>query len=479
MGNRGCPACRQHFLSSRRTPMAQMATWQALPTRSISSRTETVQGTTTTWTYGYDLGGRLSSVTRNGMAFESYTFDSNDNRLTRTTTTGTTAYVYDGQDRLVSASGLGGSQSRVHDANGDLVSKTDSSGTTSFNYDATGQLLSVTKPGGQVISYELDAGSKRAVKRVNGVVQRKWLYGGGYLPVAEFDADDNLVAVFNGGYMVKNGTTYRLLRDHLGSVRLVVDASTGAVAQRLSYGPWGEVLEDTNPGFQPFGYAGGLYEPDTGLVRFGARDYDPSVGRWTCQDPVRFVGGENFYAYCAQDPINLVDPSGLRSPDRILDAVKSRAQEHHLNYWGGAGEDARVLGNCVGDTVDGQTGKPPGSEHHMSFPDGEKFLRDNGYIKCKPRLGAIATFKGHWGTVVDYDISGEPIIYGRDGDYGIWSGKESDWEGIAGKPEYYYDPKQNPASNAQIQEYRDYQSRAPNGLNVPATTSPWPDSRRP
>ncbi len=337
----------------------------------------------------------------------------------------------------------------------------------------------MTKPDGRLISYELDAGSKRAVKRVNGVVQRKWLYGGGYLPVAEFDADDNLVAVFNGGYMVKNGTTYRLLRDHLGSVRLVVDSSTGAVAQRLSYSPWGEVLEDTNPGFQPFGFAGGLYDPDTGLVRFGARDFDPSIGRWTCQDPVRFVGGENLYAYCGQDPINHTDPSGLRPRESIMEAITQRAQTFHLSYWGGAGQDAQIVGNCVGDTVDGQTGTPPGFEHYLSFEKGSQFLRDRGYKNCDPKLGAIAKFKGHWGTVVDFDLNGEPIIYGRDGDYGIWSGSESDWEGLYGKPEYYYDPKLDPASNRQIEEYRDYQSRAPNGLNIPTTTSNLPDFRRP
>ncbi len=237
----------------------------------ITQRTETIQGTTTVWAYSHDLTGRLIGVSRDGATFESYSYDQNDNRLTKTTTAGTTTSIYDNQDRLVSALGMSGPQSWVHDANGDLISRTDSSGTTIFDYDTTGQLLSVTKPGGQVISYQLDADNKRAVKRVDGVIQRKWLYAGGLLPVAEYDASDNLIAVFNGGYLVKNGITYRVLRDQLGSVRLVVDASTGTVAQRLSYGPWGEVLEDTNPGFQPFGYAGGLYDADTGLVRFGAR----------------------------------------------------------------------------------------------------------------------------------------------------------------------------------------------------------------
>ena len=63
--------------------------------------------------------------------------------------------------------------------------------------------------------------------------------------------------------------------------------------------------------FQPFGFAGGLYDPDTGLVRFGARDYDPETGRWTAKDPILFAGRDtNVYAYVANDPVNAIDPSG-------------------------------------------------------------------------------------------------------------------------------------------------------------------------
>ncbi len=111
--------------------------------------------------------------------------------------------------------------------------------------------------------------------------------------------------------MVKDGVTYRFIRDVQGSVRLVVDAATGAVAQRLDYDSFGRMLADTNPGFQPFGFQSGLYDPDTGLVQFGARWYDAASGRWLSKDPILLEGGLNLYAFCGNDPVNYVDPLGL------------------------------------------------------------------------------------------------------------------------------------------------------------------------
>lgn len=64
-------------------------------------------------------------------------------------------------------------------------------------------------------------------------------------------------------YLIKNGELYRILSDHLGSPRLVIKTSDGTVAQRMDYDVWGRVTNDTNPGFQPFGFAGGLHDRDT------------------------------------------------------------------------------------------------------------------------------------------------------------------------------------------------------------------------
>ncbi|MCC6559698.1 MAG: RHS repeat-associated core domain-containing protein [Polyangiaceae bacterium] len=67
---------------------------------------------------------------------------------------------------------------------------------------------------------------------------------------------------------------------------------------------------DTSPGFQPFGFAGGLYDPDTGLTRFGARDYDAETGRWTAKDPLLLGPGTNVYVYATNDPVDLRDSNG-------------------------------------------------------------------------------------------------------------------------------------------------------------------------
>jgi RHS repeat-associated protein len=91
---------------------------------------------------------------------------------------------------------------------------------------------------------------------------------------------------------------------------MVVNVATGAVAQRMDFDEFGNVLSDTSPGFQPFGFAGGLYDADTGVVRFGARDYDTATGRWTAKDPILFGGGLNLYAYAGSDPVNRIDTTG-------------------------------------------------------------------------------------------------------------------------------------------------------------------------
>jgi RHS repeat-associated protein len=182
-----------------------------------------------------------------------------------------------------------------------------------------GNLLSVSNSeNNSLVEYTADGLNRRLTKKVNGEFKYALLYQDALRPVAMLDQWNTVRATFVYGtlsnspdLMILDGVTYRFIHDHLGSPLFVVNTSTGEIAQAMKYDSWGKVLLDTSPGFQPFGYAGGLYDSETGLVRFGARDYDPSIGRWLNKDPIRLDGGWNLYAYVNNNPVNFIDPTGL------------------------------------------------------------------------------------------------------------------------------------------------------------------------
>jgi RHS repeat-associated protein len=230
--------------------------------------------------------------------------------------------TFDEQDRILTY----GDYSFGWTPNGELQEKENlaKGETTTYTYDALGNLLAVELPSGADIEYLVDALGRRVGKKVNGVVQNRWIWRSQLQLAAEVDSSGNVITRYvyaDGGtvpdLMVSGTRSYRLIKDHLGSVRLVLRATDGAVMQRIDYDSWGRVTLDTNPGFQPFGFAGGLYDQLTGLVRFGARDYDPEIGRWTAKDPLRFAqaDGPNLYLYVHGDPINFRDPFGLYGDD--------------------------------------------------------------------------------------------------------------------------------------------------------------------
>ncbi len=209
-------------------------------------------------------------------------------------------------------------------ANGELRSKTDSATgeTANYQYDVRGNLLRVDLPDGRVIEYIVDGLGRRVGKKVNGVLVQGLLYRSQLQPVAELDGSGVVVGRFVYGegrnvpdYVVRGGVAYRIITDHLGSLRMVVNTVTGDVVQRIEYDAWGVVTRDdvaSGSRRMPFGFAGGVYDPDTRLVRFGARDYDAETGRWTARDPISFSGGSsNVYGYAELAPIILSDANGL------------------------------------------------------------------------------------------------------------------------------------------------------------------------
>ena len=133
--------------------------------------------------------------------------------------------------------------------------------------------------------------------------------------------------------MLKNGTTYRIISNQLGSPIKIIDTATGAIAQEMSYDVWGNVLTDSNPDFQPFGFAGGIYDGDTGLTRFGFRDYDAGSARWTSKDPIKFSGLDyNLYGYVLNNPQNSVDLYGLINDNSIYTGLPPEVAEELREY---------------------------------------------------------------------------------------------------------------------------------------------------
>jgi RHS repeat-associated protein len=280
----------------------------------IVTETGTLYGVTSTRVFTYDGAGRLETVTRDNVLGATYGYDANGNRLSKLTPSVSFAGTYDVHDRLSSYADA----SYTYTVDGELLTKTSAAGTTTYSYDAFGNLRTVNLPDGRTIEYVIDGQNRRVGKKVNGVLVRGWLYADQLRIVAELDGSGKVVSRFVYGnrsnvpdYMIRDNVTYRIISDHLGSPRLVINTANGDPIQMIGYDEFGGVIADTAPAFQPFYFAGGLYDVDTRLIRFGARDYDSYTGRWTTKDPIGFNGGDtNLYAYVLNEPINLIDPAG-------------------------------------------------------------------------------------------------------------------------------------------------------------------------
>ena len=169
------------------------------------------------------------------------------------------------------------------------------------------------------MTYTYD-GLGRRVSRTVGTSTTQYLYGNpsdpfqvtavrdaaGVLTVYYYDEAGHLFA------MRRRTTRFYIATDQVGTPR-VVTATNGTVSKTITYDTFGNPTSDSAPAFElPFGFAGGLSDSVTGLVRFGLRDYEPASGRWTARDPALFGGGQaNLYEYVGSDPVAQRDPTGL------------------------------------------------------------------------------------------------------------------------------------------------------------------------
>lgn len=303
----------------------------------VVSRTESVAGgAPVTTSYGYDADGRLETVTRGGAVVERYAYDAHGNRTSREVDGGPVeAATFDERDRMLTR----GATAYASDDAGFVTRR----GTDALEWSARGELLAA--PG---VTYAYDGLGRRVARTAAGATER-YLYGDPadpFLVTASVGADGTLTVYHRDDFgllhaLERGGQTYAVAVDQVGSPVAVFDA-TGELVKRVTRDSWGVVGADSNPGFAlPLGFAGGLEDRSTGLVRFGLREYDPAAGRWLARDPARFDGGQaNLYEYVGSDPVRAFDPSGLGA------CIGGAA----YNIFGGGGEicvDSKGISACV------------------------------------------------------------------------------------------------------------------------------------
>lgn len=254
--------------------------------------------------YSYDQLNRLTQAT--GKA---YSYDAADNPTVLGDVIGMT---YDAADQLTQSS----AGSYRYDGVGERTGFTPTSGAaSSYGYDQAGRLTAATTPAA-TIGYAYDGDDLRVAKTANGTTTNyAWDRSTG-LPELLSDGSTSYLYGPDGHpieQITSAGTTTYYHHDQLGSTRLLTSTSGTAVAT-FSYDPYGNQTGSTGTIMTPLGYAGEYRDADAGLIYLRARWYDPRTGQFISRDPVTQITRQP-YLYAASDPIDAVDPSGLRPID--------------------------------------------------------------------------------------------------------------------------------------------------------------------
>lgn len=120
----------------------------------------------------------------------------------------------------------------------------------------------------------------------------------------------------NGQWRVLQSLAHNTLsyyhNDHLGTPKMLT-AQDGKIVWQADYSPFGKVKVTQAWVDNPIRFPGQYHDQETGLYYNYFRYYDPEIGRYLTSDPIGLAGGINTYAYVSNNPINAVDPTGLRA----------------------------------------------------------------------------------------------------------------------------------------------------------------------
>ena len=258
--------------------------------------------------YGYDVVDRLTSATNSAQPNENYSYDGIGNR---TTSHLSATHSYQAFNKLTSTA----TASYSYDNNGNLLTKTDSQRTTTFTWNEENRLTQVSLPGGLGVNYKYDGLGRRIQRTTSAGSDERYVHDGRDV-LLDLNADGSVAKTYLNGPGIDNhlrqtssttGVSY-YLTDHLGSTAGLTDTG-GNVVEQQSYDSFGN---STGSSLTRYGYTGRELDPDTGLMYYRARWYDPQAGRFVSEDPIGFGGGDiNLYGYVWQSPLNNSDPLGL------------------------------------------------------------------------------------------------------------------------------------------------------------------------
>jgi RHS repeat-associated protein len=217
----------------------------------------------------------------------------------------------------ISATASDSSGRTTDDNNGNTLTKVVGSNTTTYAWDFENRLSSVTLPGsGGTVTFKYDPFGRRIYKSSSSGTSI-YAYDGINL-VEETNSSGSVVARYSLGErideplaMLRSGATSYYHADGLDSVTSLRNTA-GALAQTYTFDSFGKQTASSGSLTNPFQYTGREFDSETSLQFVRNRYYDPQAGRFLSEDPIRFKGGTNFYAYVLNDPVNYIDPLGFK-----------------------------------------------------------------------------------------------------------------------------------------------------------------------